>query len=376
MAVTDQTSMVRPMLDPEFLEVLGPIAPLVSRPDISEVMVMGDRDVYIEVNGVVELTDIKFSTEADLVKTIEAIVHSVGRDIGPDSPLCDARLPDGSRVHAAVRPVAVDGPMLTIRKFVEGPDQPETVVRIGTASVEALAFLKLAVEAKANIVVTGGTAVGKTTLLNVVSGFIPEGERIVTIEDAAELRLRQRHVGRLETMTSIQGGRSPVSIRDLVITSLRMRPDRIIVGECRGAEALDMMQAMNTGHEGSLTTIHANSPRDALSRIENMVLMAGYDIPVRAIRQQMAAAFDVFVHLDRMRDGSRKIVQIVEITGMEGEVVSMQDIFRFEFHGYDDNGMVLGRIAPTQVRSRVVDEARAAGVEIPQELIKIYPPPR
>jgi pilus assembly protein CpaF len=283
--------MVRPQLDPEFLEVLGPIAPLVSRPDISEVMVMGDRDVYIEVNGVVELTDIKFSSEPELVKTIEAIVHSVGRDIGPDSPLCDARLPDGSRVHAAVRPVAVDGPMLTIRKFIEGPDQPETMIRIGTASTEVMAYMRLAVEAKANIVITGGTAVGKTTLLNVVSGFIPEGERIVTIEDAAELHLHQRHVGRLETMTSSTSGRNPITIRELVITSLRMRPDRIVVGECRGAEALDMMQAMNTGHDGSLTTIHANSPRDALSRIENMVLMAGYDIPVKAIRSQMAAAF-------------------------------------------------------------------------------------
>src|SRR5579871_3054834 len=214
-------SMVRPPLDAEFLEVLGPIAPLVSRPDISEVMVMSDREVYIEVNGVVELTDIKFTDEPQLVKTIEAIVHSVGRDIGPHSPLCDARLPDGSRVHAAVRPVAVDGPMLTIRKFVEGPDQPETLVRIGTASPEALSLLKLAVEAKASMVITGGTAVGKTTLLNVVSGFIPDGERIITIEDAAELRLHQRHVGRLETVTSasaLQDGRQPVSIRDLVIT--------------------------------------------------------------------------------------------------------------------------------------------------------------
>ena len=351
---------------------LGPIAPLVADPTITEVMVMGTGDVYVEVDGKILLTPVRFDSEQALMNVIRGIVESVGRHVDEQNPLCDARMKDGSRVHVAVPPVAVDGPLLNIRKFVSGPLDMDDLIRLGSCSSVAFGFLKACVLARANILITGGTGSGKTTLLNILSGLIPPGERIVTIEDAAELHLYQRHVARLETRPA-GPGIVPVTIRDLVITSLRMRPDRIIVGEVRGPEALDMLQAMNTGHDGSMTTLHANKPRDALARLETLVLMAGYDLPVRAIRAQIASAINVVAHLERLRDGSRKVVQISEIAGMDEDVVSMQDVFRFTRTGLDDTGRVLGRFEVSGVRPRMLDRLADLSVEIPEEIASLYP---
>jgi pilus assembly protein CpaF len=346
---------------------LGPIAPLMANPRVTEIMVMGARDIYVEVDGKVLLTPVNFENEQALLAVINEIVQSVGRRVDAETPLADARLADGSRVHVALPPVAVDGPMLNIRKFSRGPLELADLIRLGSCSETAFGFLKACVMARANVVISGGTSTGKTTLLNVLSAHIPDDERIVTIEDAAELQLRQRHVARLEGRPAGGDGKE-ITTRDLVISSLRMRPDRLVIGEVRGAEALDMLQAMNTGHDGSMTTIHANRPRDALSRIETLVLMAGYDLPVRAIRSQIASAIDVVVHLERMRDGTRKVVQITEVTGMEEDVITMQDVFRFIRSGVDAQGRVVGRFAPSAVRPRVFDRLVEMGLELPTEL--------
>jgi len=350
---------------------LGPIGPLMANPRVSEIMVMGAHDVYIEVGGKVLITPVHFANDEELLGVIRYIVESVGRQVDAESPLCDARLADGSRVHVAIPPVAVDGPLLNIRKFVRGPLDMSDLVRLGSCSETAFGFLKACVMARANILVSGGTSSGKTTLLNVLSGYLPDDERIVTIEDAAELQLRQRHVARLEARPAGPGGKE-INIRDLVITSLRMRPDRLIVGEVRGPEALDMLQAMNTGHDGSMTTLHANKPRDALSRIETLVLMAGYDLPLRAIRAQITSAIDVIVHLERLRDGSRKVVQVSEVTGMEEDVITMQDVFKFVRGAVDDQGRVGGRFVASGIRPRVLDKLDDLGLDMPYEMRSLF----
>jgi pilus assembly protein CpaF len=351
---------------------LGPIGQLMSNPQVTEIMVMGAHDIYVEIDGKILLTPISFSSEDELMGVIQHIVQSVGRRVDAETPLCDARLADGSRVHVAIPPVAVDGPLLNIRRFVRGPLNMADLVRLGSCSESAFGFLKACVSARANILVSGGTGSGKTTLLNVLSGYIPSEERIVTIEDSAELQLRQRHVARLESRPAGSGVKE-ITIRELVISSLRMRPDRLVVGEVRGAEALDMLQAMNTGHDGSMTTLHANKPRDALARIETLVLMAGFDLPVRAIRAQITSAINVIVHLERMRDGSRKVVQISEVSGMEEDVITMQDVFRFVRTGVDGEGRVIGRFAPSGIRPRILDRLEELGHDLPPEIAPLFP---
>jgi pilus assembly protein CpaF len=351
---------------------LGPIGTLMANPDVTEIMVMGAGDIFVEVEGKIILTPVRFASTEQLMDAIQHIVQSVGRRVDVENPLCDARLADGSRVHVAIPPVAVDGPLVNIRKFARGPLEMEDLIRLGSCSEGAFGFLKACVLARANILVSGGAGSGKTTLLNVLSGYIPSDERIVTIEDAAELQLRQRHVARLESRPA-SSGTKPVTIRELVVSSLRMRPDRLIVGEVRGAEALDMLQAMNTGHDGSMTTLHANKTRDAVSRLETLVLMAGYDLPVRAIRAQIVSAINVIVHLERMRDGTRKVVQISELVGMEDEVVSMQDIFRFVRMGVDPSGRIMGRFAPSGIRPSILDRLEEHGLEVPPEMEAAFP---
>src|SRR6266576_674253 len=359
------------LIEPEYLARMGPLAPLIADPNVTEVMVVAGRDVYAEVQGRLLLTPITFSSHQEALSLIEYIAESVGRRIDAQSPICDARLPDGSRVHAAIPPVAIDGPLLNIRKFQRGPLDMGDLIRLGSCSESAFGFLKACVMARANIVVSGGTGSGKTTLLNVLSGYLPDDERIVTIEDAAELQLRQRHVARLEARPAGSNGKE-ISIRDLVVSSLRMRPDRLVVGEVRGPEALDMLQAMNTGHDGSMTSIHANKPRDVLARIETLVLMAGFDLPVRAIRSQVASAIDVIVHLERLRDGTRKVMQISEGTGMEEDVITMQEVFRFVRSGMDSQGRVVGRFTASGVRPRVLDRLDELGLEMPSEIQSLF----
>ena len=360
-------------VEPEYAVRLGPLAPLLANSQVTEVMVVAGRDVYVEVNGRLMLTPITFAGEQEVLDVIRFIVELVGRRIDAENPICDARLPDGSRVHAAIPPVAIDGPLLNIRKFVRGPLNMNDLIQLGSCSESAFGFLKACVMARANILVSGGTSSGKTTLLNVMSGYIPSDERIVTIEDAAELQLQQRHVARLESRPSSPNGTPEITLRDLVISSLRMRPDRLIVGEVRGPEALDMLQAMNTGHDRSMTTLHANKPRDALARIETLVMMAGYDLVPKAIRSQIASAFNVVVHLERMRDGSRKVVKISEITGMDEDIISMQDIFEFTRTGLDPEGRVVGGFAPASIRPRIMDRLTDRGLQIPLELARIFP---
>ena len=361
----------RPMPSSD-LTRLGPLAQLLSNSQVTEIMVMGAHDIYAEVGGRIILTPLSFESDEELMGVIRYIVESVGRHVDAANPVCDARLADGSRVHVAIPPVAVDGPLVNIRRFVRGPLDMADLIRLGSCSESAFGFLKACVMARANIVISGGTGSGKTTLLNVLSGYIPLDERIVTIEDAAELQLRQRHVARLEARPAGPDGKE-VTIRDLVISSLRMRPDRLVVGEVRGPEALDMLQAMNTGHDGSMTTLHANKPRDALSRIETLVLMAGYDLPLRAIRAQITSAINVVVHLERLRDGSRKVVQISEVTGMEEDVITMQDVFRFIRSGVDEEGHVIGRFAPTGIRPRMLERLDELGLQIPPEIEPLFP---
>lgn len=343
----------------------GPIQPLLDRDDITEVMVNGPDQVYIEQEGKLNLTDVKFIDDSHVLQIIERIVAPIGRRIDEASPMVDARLPDGSRVNAIIPPLSLVGPCVTIRKFRRDPYTIEDLVRFGTMTPEFAQLAEACVIAKLNIIVSGGTGSGKTTNLNVLSSFIPSRERIVTIEDAAELQLQQPHVVRLEKRPANIEGRGEVGIRELVINSLRMRPDRIIVGEVRGGEALDMLQAMNTGHDGSLTSVHSNSSRDTLNRIETMVMMAGMELPLRAIRQQIAAAIDMIIHVERLRDGSRRVVQCSEILGMEGDMIVMQDIFTFEKMGLSDEGKVVGELKPTGIRPRFSDRIEQVNIKLP-----------
>jgi pilus assembly protein CpaF len=342
----------------------GPINPLLDDPDVSEIMVNGPNQVYAERKGKLELTDIKFRDNEHVMNMIEKIVAPLGRRIDESSPMVDARLPDGSRVNAIVPPLALNGPTVTIRKFAKDPFKVSDLVRFGTLTEEMATFIDACVKARLNIFVSGGTGSGKTTTLNVLSSFIPNDERIITIEDAAELQLGQEHVVSLETRPPNIEGKGSISIRDLVRNSLRMRPERIVIGEVRGAEALDMLQAMNTGHDGSLATGHSNSPRDMISRLETMVLMAGMDLPIRAIREQIAGALDLIVQQSRLKDGSRKITNITEVQGMEGDVIVLQDIFVYEQRGVDANGKIIGKLVPTGVRPAFYEKFESAGIYI------------
>ncbi|MDQ3704241.1 MAG: CpaF family protein [Chloroflexota bacterium] len=345
----------------------GPIEPLLKDASISEVMVNGPKSVYIERHGRLEKTNITFQNDEHVMRVIDRIVAPLGRRIDEASPYVDARLPDGSRVNAIIPPLALNGPVITIRKFSKDPLTVDDLIRFGSVTPEMATFLKACVEARLNIIVSGGTGSGKTTTLNVLSHWIPADERIVTVENAAELQLRQDHVVTLESRPANIEGKGEVSIRDLVINCLRMRPDRIVVGECRGGEALDMLQAMNTGHDGSLTTLHANSPRDALGRLETMCLMAGMELPVRAIREQIASAVDVFVQQERMKDGTRKLTSVTEVQGMEGDVVVMQEIFLFEQTGLE-GGKIVGRMKPTGIRPKFIEKFEAANIYLPPNI--------
>jgi pilus assembly protein CpaF len=349
---------------------LGPLEPLLAEESVTEIMVNGPKNVYIEQRGRLSRSTAVFENEDHVLRVLDRIVSPLGRRIDEASPMVDARLADGSRVNAIIRPLALCGPTITIRKFSKKPLTVEDLIRFGTLTKEIAEFLAACVVGRLNMVVSGGTGSGKTTLLNVLSSFIPNDERIVTIENAAELQLRQEHVVTLESRPPNIEGKGEITIRDLVINSLRMRPDRIVVGECRGGEALDMLQAMNTGHDGSLTTAHANSPRDALARLETMVLMAGMDLPSRAIREQIAAAIDVITHTERLRDGTRKIVKVTEVQGMEGDIITMSDIFEFEQTGLEA-GKVIGRIRPTGLRPKFIERIEAAGIHLPPAVFGI-----
>jgi pilus assembly protein CpaF len=349
---------------------LGPLQPLLEDDTITEVMVNGAKNIYIERKGKLHRVPVTFENNDHVLRIIDRIVAPLGRRIDESSPYVDARLQDGSRVNAVIPPISLVGPVLTIRKFSKNPITVEQLVQFGSVSMEALQFLKACVEARLNVIISGGTGSGKTTFLNVLSGFIPDDERIITIENAAELQLRQEHVVTLESRPPNIEGRGEITIRDLVINSLRMRPERIIVGECRGGETLDMLQAMNTGHDGSMTTAHANSPRDTLSRIETMCLMAGMDLPVRAIREQVASAIDVIVQQERMRDGTRKVVTIAEVSGMEGNIITMTDIFSFEQTGVE-SGKIIGRLRPTGLRPKFMDKIEAAGINLPPSIFGV-----
>lgn len=343
---------------------LGPLQPLLEDGSITEIMVNGPKNVYIERAGKIHRMPITFESDDHVMRIIDRIVAPLGRRIDESSPYVDARLDDGSRVNAIIPPISLVGPVLTIRKFPENPITLEQLVGYGTLTEEIIEFLRACVIARLNIVISGGTGSGKTTLLNVMSQWIPSDERIVTIENAAELQLRQEHVVTLESRPPNIEGTGEITIRQLVINSLRMRPDRIIVGEIRDEAALDMLQAMNTGHDGSMTTAHSNSPRDSLARVETMVMMAGMDLPVRAIREQVASAIDLVVHSERMRDGDRKVVQITEISGMEGDVITMTDLFVFEQTGYEE-GKVIGRFRPTGLRPKFIEQIEASGIHLP-----------
>ena len=351
---------------------LGPIEPLFRDPSVSDILVNGPRDVYVERQGRLQSMDIRFRDDAHLLTVIDRIVSRVGRRVDESSPMVDARLPDGSRVNAIIPPLAIDGPVLSIRRF-GATLTADRLVELGAMSESMMVLLAGCVRARLNILVSGGTGSGKTTLLNVLSSFIPDDERIVTIEDAAELRLQQAHVVRLETRPPNAEGRGEIIMRDLVKNALRMRPDRIIIGEVRSAEALDMLQAMNTGHEGSLTTVHANAPRDALSRLETMILFAGTNLPERAMREQIASALDVVIQVSRLADGTRRVLSITEITGSEGDVLQMQEIHRFRRRGIDTTGRVVGHFEATGVRPRFADRLALAGVDLPATLFAESP---
>ena len=351
----------------------GPITELLNDDSISEIMVNGPNQVYIERKGQLTPVAVTFASDAELIRVIREIAAFVGRRIDEESPMVDCRLPDGSRVNAIIPPLAIDGASLTIRKFARDPYTVQDLISFGTLSAEAAGFLEACVKAHFNILVAGGTGSGKTTTLNVLSSFIPDTERVVTIEDAAELQLRQPHKVRLESRPSRIDGTGRISIRELVVNALRMRPDRIIIGECRSGEALDMLQAMNTGHDGSLTTIHANSPRDTLSRLETLVLMSGVDLPQRAIREQIASAIHLIVQQSRMRDGSRRITNITEVVGREGDTITLQDVFVFEDTGLDGNGKIQGRLGPTGIRPNAMAKIYSTKVAISPALAALYP---
>ena len=348
----------------------GPLQPLLEDEDITEVMVNGAKNIYIERTGKIFRVPVSFESNDHVKRIIDRIVSPLGRRVDESSPYVDARLPDGSRVNAVIPPISLVGPVLTIRKFAKNPITLEQLIQFGTITPEALQFLKACVESRVNIVISGGTGSGKTTLLNVLSQFIPPDERIITIENAAELQLRQEHVVTLESRPPNIENRGEVTIRQLVINSLRMRPDRIIVGEIRDDAALDMLQAMNTGHDGSMTTAHSNSPRDTLARVETMTLMAGMELPIRAIREQIASAVDLVIHQERLRDGSRKVVNITEITGMEGDIITMTDLFVFEQTSFED-GKVIGRLRPTGLRPKFMEKIDSSGIHLPASLFGI-----
>jgi len=350
----------------------GPIEPLLRDDTITEIMVNGPKQVYIERGGKLYKTDVTFESDDHVMRIIDRIVSPIGRRVDESTPYVDARLPDGSRVNIIIPPISLIGPVITIRKFSRDPFTVDDLIRFGTMTPEIAKFLEACVKARLNIIVSGGTGSGKTTTLNVLSSFIPEDERIITIENAAELQLHQEHVVTLESRPPNIEGKGEITIRDLVINALRMRPERIIVGECRGGEALDMLQAMNTGHDGSLTTLHSNSPRDTLSRLETMVLMAGMELPVRAIREQIASAVDLIVHQERLRDGTRKIVSITEVQGMEGDVIVLQDIFVFEKTGIRD-GKVIGEFKATGVRPKFIEKFEAMGIYLPPQIFGYTP---
>ncbi len=349
---------------------LGPLQQLLEDDTITEIMVNGARNIYIERRGKITRLPLTFENDEHVMRIIERIVSPLGRRIDESSPYVDARLPDGSRVNAIIPPVSLVGPVLTIRKFARSPFTVDQLVQLGSITPEAIQFLDACVKARVNVVISGGTGSGKTTLLNVLSAFIPSDERIITIENAAELQLRQEHVVTLESRPPNIEGKGEITIRNLVINALRMRPDRIIVGEIRDEAALDMLQAMNTGHDGSMTTCHSNTPRDSLSRIETMTMMAGMELPVRAIREQVSSAIDLVVHQERLRDGSRKVVNITEVSGMEGEVITMTDIFVFEQLGYENN-RVIGRLRPTGLRPKFIDKIEASGIHLPPSVFGI-----
>jgi pilus assembly protein CpaF len=348
----------------------GPIEPLLNSPDITEIMVNGYNQVYVERFGMIESTNVHFEDEAHLRRIIDRIVSPLGRRIDETMPMVDARLPNGFRVNATIPPLSLDGPILTIRKFAVRPFTAQDLIANGSMTVQLVSLLKACVEAKINIVISGGTGSGKTTLLNVISSFIPSTDRVITIEDTAELQLNQRHVVRLEKRPPNIEMKGEITIRQLVINALRMRPDRIIVGECRGGEALDMLQAMNTGHDGSMTTIHSNGPRDALRRIETMVLMAGMDLPLKAIREQVASSIQLVVHVDRLRDGSRKVVQVSEVQGMEGDTIVMQDLFVFQQLGIKNN-VVLGSLKSTGLRPKFMTKLAENSIELPESVFEV-----
>lgn len=342
----------------------GPLQPLLEDESITEIMVNGAKNIYIERSGKIHRVPVSFESDEHVMRIIDRIVAPLGRRIDESSPYVDARLPDGSRVNAVIPPISLVGPTLTIRKFSKNPITIEQLIKYGSITPEALQFLKACVQARLNVVISGGTGSGKTTLLNILSSFIPADDRILTIENAAELQLRQEHVVTLESRPPNIEGRGEVTIQQLVVNSLRMRPDRIIVGEIRDEAALDMLQAMNTGHDGSMTTAHSNGPRDTISRIETMSMMAGMDLPIRAIREQIASAIDMVCHQERMRDGTRKVVYITEVSGMEGDVITMTDIFSFDQSGMED-GKVIGRLRPTGLRPKCINQIEAAGIHLP-----------
>jgi len=348
----------------------GPLQPLLEDESVTEVMVNGAKNIYVERNGKIIRVPVTFESDDHVMRIIDRIVAPMGRRVDESSPYVDARLPDGSRVNAIIPPISLVGPVITIRKFFKNPITIDQLIQLGSITPEALQFLKACVESKLNIVISGGTGSGKTTLLNILSQFIPNDERIVTIENAAELQLRQEHVVTLESRPPNIEGRGEVTIRQLVINALRMRPDRIIVGEVRDEAALDMLQAMNTGHDGSMTTTHSNGPRDTLARLETMTMMSGLELPVRAIREQISSAIELVVHQERLQDGTRKVVTICEISGMEGDVITMTDIFVFEQTGFD-NGKVIGRIRPTGLRPKFIDKIEGAGIHLPASIFGI-----
>ncbi|MGA2819458.1 MAG: CpaF family protein [Anaerolineales bacterium] len=353
----------------------GPLEPLLADDTITEIMVNGSKNVYVERKGRIERTTMTFESDDHVLRIMDRIVSPLGRRIDESSPYVDARLPDGSRVNAVIPPISLVGPVLTVRKFARIPITIEDLLRFGTLTAESVEFLKACIVARLNLVISGGTGSGKTTLLNILSQFIPATERIITIENAAELQLRQDHVISLESRPPNIEGRGEVTIRDLVVNSLRMRPDRIIVGEVRDDAALDMLQAMNTGHDGSMTTLHSNSPRDSLARLETMVLMAGMELPSRAIREQVASAINLIVHQERLQDGTRRVVNISEIHGMEGEVITMTDLFVFEQTGIEE-GRIIGRLRPTGLRPKFMDRIEASNIRLPASIFGIGDRPR
>lgn len=369
LSAADKAQLIQDVAD----DILGygPIDRFLKDEEVTEVMCNGPESVYVERSGKLEKTNVTFVDDTHLRRIIDKIVSEVGRRIDEATPLCDARLPDGSRVNAVIHPLAIGGPFLTIRKFAKEKLQVDDLIRFGTLNAHSARFLQACIVGRLNTIVSGGTGTGKTTTLNVLSSFIPSDERIITVEDAKELQLHQDHVLSMEARPPNIEGRGEVTIRDLVKNCLRMRPDRIVVGECRSGEALDMLQAMNTGHDGSLTTVHANSPRDTLARLETLVLMSGYDLPVRAIREQMASAIDLIVQLSRLRDGSRRITHITEVQGMEGDVITLQDIFLFDFGmGVDEHGRFKGHLKATGVRPKFAEKLSDLGIRLGQEVFQ------